>query len=72
MKTGKFSSSTLEHLSQCVVIFLSAVFVMYAFANVRTYATKVARIFGYAIYVGCAAHCVMEYIGDFVIVNSFS
>ncbi|EEB19766.1 mitochondrial inner membrane protease subunit, putative [Pediculus humanus corporis] len=35
--------------------------------NVRTYAAKVARLFGYAVYWNCVAHCVLEYIGDFVI-----
>jgi hypothetical protein len=39
--------------------------------NISNYATKVVGVLAYMVQYGCITHCVLEYIGDFVIVNTF-
>lgn len=39
--------------------------------NISNYATKLAGVLAYMVQYGCITHCVLEYVGDFVIVNTF-
>jgi hypothetical protein len=41
------------------------------FPNISNYAAKVVGVLAYMVQYGCMTHCVLEYVGDFVIVNRF-
>jgi hypothetical protein len=39
--------------------------------NISNYAAKLVGVLAYMVQYGCITHCVLEYVGDFVIVNTF-